>query len=453
MEVVKQVNKLGNKHVNVTDPLSLPKEAEGSNNEQPVKVEQDNSHHQQEQLQLENQLQQAETNSFQLAEKETGYFGQQSFASSSVDVAHPSADQQNVKQTVAQQAPAGGQDTRKGPFIALNMLISILQAHLDRDKDMQLQTLWAKLRRNEVGIEDFLRVIRNIVGDQMLMQAAHRVSLQRYGPVQTSKQANPGQHSLFSQQIPSSVSERPTDQGTSSRGTKNARSPPALDQAAKRARTTADDSEAEHGVGLNVSKMGEAMSSAGATGGASAIGESHAGTPGGQKSRLPSWSEMLDRGFSSDLLSDPTTDMTSAFMHATIDCVASLKTVYNQYAKLLEAEASPSSAEEVHRLQHELAEERKNTMRLKTEKAVILTTMTEFSEKAEAHLVEVARLKKDIANLAASNDQLNNALKEAKEVASASQDASAALQSMMEDAFKSLNSLMEKLEMKTPSGR
>jgi transcription initiation factor TFIID subunit 4 len=136
----------GQPHVNVADPLSKPKEAEGSGKEQPVKVEQDNSHHQQEQPQLGNQSQQAETNSFQLAEKETGYFGQQSFAAPKVEVAQPSVDQQNVKQTVTQQAPAGGQDTKKGPSIPFNMLIPILQAHLDRDKDMQLQTVWAKLR-------------------------------------------------------------------------------------------------------------------------------------------------------------------------------------------------------------------------------------------------------------------------------------------------------------------
>ncbi|TVU50184.1 hypothetical protein EJB05_01546 [Eragrostis curvula] len=184
--------------------------------EQSVKVEQDNSHQQQEQPQLENKLQQAETNSFQLAEKETGYFGQQSFASSSVDVAQPSADQQNVNQTVPQQAPAGGQDARKGPSIPFNLLIPILQAHLDRDKDMQLQTVWAKLRRNEVHKDDFLRVIRNIVGDQMLKQAAHKVFMQMQAQEKRNNQANQSQHSLFSQasaqQVPSGGSVQSHDQ-------------------------------------------------------------------------------------------------------------------------------------------------------------------------------------------------------------------------------------------------
>jgi hypothetical protein len=33
-------------------------------------------------------------------------------------------------------------------------------------------------QRNEVHKDDFLRVIRNIVGDQMLKQAAHKVFMQ-----------------------------------------------------------------------------------------------------------------------------------------------------------------------------------------------------------------------------------------------------------------------------------
>ncbi|XP_062203642.1 transcription initiation factor TFIID subunit 4b-like [Phragmites australis] len=214
----------GQHHVNVSDQFSKPElVTEGSKNEQPVQVDQQNSHLQQEQP--ENRLQQAETDSFQLAEKETGYFGQQSFAGSKVDVAQPSVVQQNVKQIVGQQAPSGAQDTRKGPSIPFNMLIPILQAHLDRDKDMQLQTVWAKLRRNEVHKDDFLRVIRNIVGDQMLKQAAHKVFVQMQAQAQRNNQANPSQHSLFSQvsaqQTPSSGSAQLHDQKVSPTGPPN----------------------------------------------------------------------------------------------------------------------------------------------------------------------------------------------------------------------------------------
>jgi transcription initiation factor TFIID subunit 4 len=134
----------GQQHVNTADQFSKTELTEGSKIEQPVQVEQQSSHLQQAYPEI--QLQQAETDSFQLAEKETGYFGQQSSAGAKVDVAQPSVVQQNAKQTVGQQASSGTQDTKKGPSIPFNMLIPILQAHLDRDKDMQLQTVWAKLR-------------------------------------------------------------------------------------------------------------------------------------------------------------------------------------------------------------------------------------------------------------------------------------------------------------------
>jgi len=205
----------GQPHMNATDQFSRSElVTEGSKSEQPVQVEQQNP--QLQQFQPENRLQQAETNSFQLAEKETGSFGQQSFSGSKVDVAQPSVAQQSAKQVVGLQAPSGAQDTRKGPSIPFNMLIPILQAHLDRDKDMQLQTVWSKLRRNEVHKDDFLRVIRNIVGDQMLKQAAHKVFQQMQAQAQRNNQANPSQHSLFSQvsaqQMPSSGSAQLHDQ-------------------------------------------------------------------------------------------------------------------------------------------------------------------------------------------------------------------------------------------------
>ncbi|XP_078174053.1 TBP-associated factor 4 isoform X2 [Carex rostrata] len=64
------------------------------------------------------------------------------------------------------------------PTIPFHMLMPILRPHLDKDRDMQLQQIFSKLRSNEVSKEDFLRVIRNIVGDKMLRQAAHTVHLQ-----------------------------------------------------------------------------------------------------------------------------------------------------------------------------------------------------------------------------------------------------------------------------------
>ncbi|KAJ3673052.1 hypothetical protein LUZ60_006426 [Juncus effusus] len=100
-----------------------------------------------------------------------------------------------------QQAPAGDKKPatpKAAPTIPFQMLMPILRPHLDKDRDMQLQQIFTKLRSNEVSKEDFLRVIRNIVGDQMLRQAAHTVhmkmqseALKASSQSQTSPNPNP----------------------------------------------------------------------------------------------------------------------------------------------------------------------------------------------------------------------------------------------------------------------
>lgn len=64
------------------------------------------------------------------------------------------------------------------PNISFSSLIPVLRPHLDKDRAMQLHTIFTKLRNNEVSKENFLRVVRNIVGDQMLRMAAHKVQMQ-----------------------------------------------------------------------------------------------------------------------------------------------------------------------------------------------------------------------------------------------------------------------------------
>jgi transcription initiation factor TFIID subunit 4 len=132
-----------------SDQLSQPTLVTG-NSENENFIQQEQHHYQpEEQPRSENQLQQTETNSVQLAEKAIEYVGQQSLTGSMEDVAQPPLDQQHVNPVVGQQAPPGAQETRKKgyqPSIPFNMLIPILQEHLDRDKDMQLQSVWAKLR-------------------------------------------------------------------------------------------------------------------------------------------------------------------------------------------------------------------------------------------------------------------------------------------------------------------
>ncbi|WOL17649.1 transcription initiation factor TFIID subunit 4b-like isoform X2 [Canna indica] len=89
-------------------------------------------------------------------------------------------DQSNSQQTsTPDQSNMATRRTKSASSIPFHMLIPILRPHLDKDRSMQLQAIFTKLRNNEVSKEDFLRVIRNIVGDQMLRQAAQKVQMQQ----------------------------------------------------------------------------------------------------------------------------------------------------------------------------------------------------------------------------------------------------------------------------------
>ncbi|KAJ6805204.1 transcription initiation factor TFIID subunit 4b-like isoform X1 [Iris pallida] len=88
---------------------------------------------------------------------------------------------------------------KASPSIPFQLLMPIIHPHLDKDRSMQLQAVFAKLRSNEVTKEDFLRVIRNIVGDQMLRQAVNKVQAQLQNQAARNPQANPNQYSLQTQ--------------------------------------------------------------------------------------------------------------------------------------------------------------------------------------------------------------------------------------------------------------
>ncbi|XP_066378424.1 transcription initiation factor TFIID subunit 4b-like isoform X2 [Miscanthus floridulus] len=108
--------------------------------------------------------------------------------------------QQSMQQMKSQQTPGtnqtnGATTTAKAPVVTFHMLIPILRRYLDKDRDMQVQSIFAKLRKNEVSKEHFLKVVRNIVGDKLLKQAASQYQMQ----AQRSPQTNPSNYSLSGQ--------------------------------------------------------------------------------------------------------------------------------------------------------------------------------------------------------------------------------------------------------------
>ncbi|XP_074562216.1 transcription initiation factor TFIID subunit 4b isoform X2 [Curcuma longa] len=126
----------------------------------------------------------------------------------------PSENQQQhiMQQSNSQQTPSSSQSnmairkTKAASSIPFHMLIPILRPHLDKDRSMQLQAIFTKLRNNEVSKEDFLRVIRNIVGDQMLRQAAQKVQMQLQVQTARNPQSNTNPFSLPAQASSQQVS-------------------------------------------------------------------------------------------------------------------------------------------------------------------------------------------------------------------------------------------------------
>ncbi|XAR48409.1 hypothetical protein NMG60_11031229 [Bertholletia excelsa] len=82
----------------------------------------------------------------------------------------------------------------RGTHVPFAMLLPVIQPQLDKDRAMQLQRLYFKLKKNEIVKEDFIKHMRGIIGDQMLKMAVYKV----HQALRNSQNA-PNQLSLQSQ--------------------------------------------------------------------------------------------------------------------------------------------------------------------------------------------------------------------------------------------------------------
>ncbi|GLT68232.1 hypothetical protein SLA2020_404830 [Shorea laevis] len=79
--------------------------------------------------------------------------------------------------------------------VPFGVLLPVLQAQLDKDRAMQLQTIFAKLKKNEIPKEGFVRLMRGIVGDHMLKLAVMKIQSQpSSNQFQLQSQASARQH-------------------------------------------------------------------------------------------------------------------------------------------------------------------------------------------------------------------------------------------------------------------
>ncbi|XP_059432337.1 transcription initiation factor TFIID subunit 4b-like [Corylus avellana] len=106
----------------------------------------------------------------------------------------------NQQATITEQASNPINRTKPGQ-VPFGVLLPVLQAQLDKDRAMQLQTIFVKLKKNEIPKEGFVRLMRGIVGDHMLKLAVMKIQSQpSSNQFQLQSQASARQHP---QRIPS----------------------------------------------------------------------------------------------------------------------------------------------------------------------------------------------------------------------------------------------------------
>lgn len=164
-------------------------------------LQHDHSNDQQHQQQEQSKIQPSEKNQVQIS-------GKGPVQPPEPDKIHHSEShyqQPKLPQLNNQPAPGAEQANSPGKKIAFHAMLPFLRPHLDKDRAMQLETIFNKLRKNEVDKEGFLRVVRNIVGDQMLRLAAHKIQIQQWTQSQAARNPPTGGHQY---QLQSQVSPR-----------------------------------------------------------------------------------------------------------------------------------------------------------------------------------------------------------------------------------------------------
>eukprot|EP01018_Ginkgo_biloba_P028575 Gb_41115 [translate_table: standard] len=93
--------------------------------------------------------------------------------------------------------------------ISFGSLIPMILPHISQEQSQRLQALYSRLRRNEVTKEDFLRATRNVVGDQMLVQAVRQMQHKQQTQSQSTQSSQINQQQQQSQQQLSQNSSQP----------------------------------------------------------------------------------------------------------------------------------------------------------------------------------------------------------------------------------------------------
>ncbi|XP_010272131.1 PREDICTED: transcription initiation factor TFIID subunit 4b isoform X3 [Nelumbo nucifera] len=131
----------------------------------------------------------------QLSEQNPVHFSEQD-RMLHTDTQHPQYPKlQKTNNQQALPADLANNPMSRSKQVPFGLLLPVILPHLDKDRAMQLQTLFAKLRKNEINKEGFIRLMRSIVGDHMLKQAVSKHVLhQELSKTQAAQNPQTGSH-------------------------------------------------------------------------------------------------------------------------------------------------------------------------------------------------------------------------------------------------------------------
>ncbi|OVA17084.1 Transcription initiation factor TFIID component TAF4 [Macleaya cordata] len=185
-----------------------------------VPVQQNQSHDDQLKRQAEqNAPQFSQKNAVQISEQNTAHMPEQQDRMRHPDSQHPFPKLQKMNNQQAPQVEQANNPLSRNKQVPFGMLLPAILPHLDKDRAMQLQTLFTKLRSNEINKDGFVRLMRSIVGDKMLRMAVHAVQTQEMAKDQAARNSQTGPHQFQKglrapadpSQVPSSTVQLQTD--------------------------------------------------------------------------------------------------------------------------------------------------------------------------------------------------------------------------------------------------
>ncbi|KAL3505069.1 hypothetical protein ACH5RR_034910 [Cinchona calisaya] len=108
------------------------------------------------------------------------------------------SNQQGVATGIGNQQASN--TLNRGKQVPFALLLPVIQPQLDKDRAMQLNTLYLKLKKNEISKDGFVRHMRSIVGDQMLKMAVYKMQSQAARSMQNVSSQLPSQPQVSNQQ-------------------------------------------------------------------------------------------------------------------------------------------------------------------------------------------------------------------------------------------------------------